>query len=496
MCSTKKRIEILIQRACTHVGERNSFRPERIEIRSPLAAAAGRAGFRPIWAHILGTVALGVVIWAGVLAIPAVAAEPPNEDLLKLIADLVGDSDKQMRAIGLQQVRSEAPGEAATQRFAGLLPKLCPDARAELLEALGERGDAVARPAVLAMTQGPDEAVRAAALRALAGVGSEADVNLLVQRIAASSAAEQLAAEQSLVRLKGERANAAITASLGQAAPNVRAELLEILAARNAKESLPAMVASASDADAAVRLAALDALRVLADEGQTGDLVKILQGSEAEAQRTKAEAALLALCSRGKEKCVPALAAGLAQADAKTRPVLLQALARAGGPVALDAVAARLDDEDQAVRDEAVRMLSLWPDRTVAPRLVKIAAGDSLRYHVLAIRGLVRLAGPEGDQPADLKLLADAIRLAKRRDEKQLALGVLTRVASPESLALAVSLLVEPAVAEDAGRAATTIAGNLPAGQKDAIRAAMLKVLQHTKSPQTREQAQKVLDAQ
>lgn len=445
--------------------------------------------------RIMGVAFLAVIAGLGMLAGRTQAAEAPSEELLKLIADLVGDSDNQMRAIGLQQVRSEAPGEAATKRFAELLPKLRPDARAELVEALGERGDPAARPAVLEMTQAADEPVRAAALRALAGVGSDADVPLLVQRTAAGSAAEQLAAAQSLVRLTGERVNAAITAALGPAAPNVRVKLLEILAVRNAKESLPAILTQASDPDAAVSGAALDALRVLAGEGQTADVVKLLQTAEADAQRTKAEAALLALCSRAKEKCVPALATGLAAADARTRPVLLQALARAGGPDALQAVAGRLEDEDQAVRDEAVRMLSLWPDRAVAPRLVKIAGGESLRHHVLAIRGLVRLAAPEDDRPTDLKLLADAIRLAKRRDEKQLALGVLTRAASPESLALAVSLLDDPTLAENAGQAAASIAGSLPAGHQDEIRSAMRKVLERTKSPQTREQAQKILDA-
>ncbi len=445
-------------------------------------------------ARILGIASLAVIIGAGALAGRALAAEAPSDELLQLIADLIGDSDNQMRAIGLQQVRNEAPGEAATKRFVELLPKLRPEARAELVEALGERGDAAAQPAVLEMTQSSDEPVRVAALRALAGVGSDADVPLLVRRTAAGAAAEQLAAAQSLVRLKGDRVNTAITAALAPAAPNVRVKLLEILAVRNAKESLPAILASASDPDVAVSLAALDALRVLAGAGQTAGLVKLLMAATADAQRTKAEAALLALCGRAKEKCVPALAAGLANADARTRPVLLQALARAGGPEALQAVAGRLEDEDQAVRDEAVRMLSVWPDRAVAPRLVKIAGGESLRHHVLAIRGLVRLAAPEGDRPADLKLLADAIRLAKRRDEKQLALGVLTRAATPESLALAVSLLDDPTLAEDVGQAAATIAGNLPAGHQNEIRSAMQKVLDRTKSPQTREQAQKALD--
>ncbi len=232
---------------------------------------------------------------------------------------------------------------------------------------------------------------------------------------------------------------------------------------------------------------------IAVSESTKSDLVKLLQTAGTDAHRTKAEAALLALCSRVRDKCVPALTTGLAGADARTRATLLQALARAGGPAALEAVASCLEDPEPTVRDEAVRMLSLWPDRAVAPRLEKIAAAESLRHHVLAIRGLVRLASPEGDQPADLKLLGGAIRLAKRRDEKQLALGVLSRAANAESLAVAVSLLDDPAIAEDAGWTAGVIAESLPAEKQEAVRAAMRQVLDRAQSPKTREQAQKVL---
>jgi hypothetical protein len=103
------------------------------------------------------------------------------------------------------------------------------------------------------------------------------------------------------------------------------------------------------------------------------------------------------------------------------------------------------------------------------------------------------LASPEGDRPADLKLLGEAIRLAKRRDEKQLALGVLSRAATAESLTLAVSLLADPTIAEDAGWTAGVIAESLPAEKQEAVRAAMRQVLDRAQSPKTREQAQKVL---
>ena len=80
-------------------------------------------------------------------------AEEPDDAVIQMVADLVGDPDRDMRALGYQQIREEMPGEAATKKFAQLLPSLTPKARAGLLEALGDRGDPAALEAVLASVE-------------------------------------------------------------------------------------------------------------------------------------------------------------------------------------------------------------------------------------------------------------------------------------------------------------------------------------------------------
>ena len=98
--------------------------------------------------------------------------EYPNEAALQIVVELIGYADRDMRGLGLQQVREGIPGESATKRFAELLPGLPPDGQAGLLEALGDRGDAAARPGVLQMLDSKEEAVRAAALLALGSLGT------------------------------------------------------------------------------------------------------------------------------------------------------------------------------------------------------------------------------------------------------------------------------------------------------------------------------------
>lgn len=422
------------------------------------------------------------------------AEEEPDEGTIQLIIEFVGDADRETRAVGLQYIREQVPGEAATKRFTALLPDLSPDGQADLLDALGDRGDAAARPAVLEMLDNQQEAVRTAALRAIGALGGAADVPLLAGKAATDSKLENAAARQSLTRLRGDDVNAAILSAMAKGEPNVRAELLGVLAARNAKETLPTVIENVEDPDASVRLAALGALRFLADESHTAVLVKILKAAQDDAHRRKAELALLVVCSRGRQACADPIIDGLADADVPSGVALLRALARAGGAKALEAVAARLQDRDKAVADEAVRMLSIWPDPAAMPQLLAIAkAGDNLRHQVLAIRGLVRLASPQEDKPADMKTLADVMGLAQRPQEKRLLLGALGGIAAAESLALVTPLLDDPGLKEEAALAAVMIAENISDGDQDTIRAAMEKVAKGAKGKQTRDRAQKVL---
>ncbi len=424
------------------------------------------------------------------------ADEEPDDDLLQMIVELVSDSDRDMRALGLQQVREEAPGEAATKRFVELLAKLPPDGQTGLLEALGERGDAVARPVVLEMLENKEEAVRAAAVRALGGLGGAAEVPMLAAKAATGADAEKAAARQSLVQLRGDDVNGALVAALKDADANMRVELIGVLAARNAKETLSTVIESADDSDSAVRLAVLEALRYLADESHTEKIVNILKATKEDVERKQAELTLLVTCSRGREKCADAIVAGLGGSDVPTRIALVRALARAGGEKALEEIVARLKDEDGTVGDEAVRMISGWPDPAVASHLKELAGNvEDLRHHVLAIRGMVRLAAPQKDKPADLNMLGDAMKLASRSQEKRLVLGAVGSAATPEALALAVSSLDNSSLLEEAGLSAVTIAERIKEGSKDEIRAAMEKVTGSVKNQTTRDRAQKVLES-
>ena len=251
--------------------------------------------------------------------------------------------------------------------------------------------------------------------------------------------------------MHGDGVDAAIAKIPDEAAPALRIRLMGVLAARGAREAIPTVLHATKDPDASVRVAALEALRLLADESQAAALVKAVKATEDEREQRAAELALLAVCRPGSEPCVDAILADLGDADSAAKIALLHALARCGGSKALAEVGDRLDDSDPAVRDEAMRLLALWPDPAAIEPLREIAEKKvEGRDQILALRGLVRLGSPAGDKPADVKLLAEALGLAQRPQEKRLVVGMLGNAATADAIAVLSPLLDDP----DAGQGA------------------------------------------
>ena len=416
----------------------------------------------------------------------------PAEATPRLVKALAGD-DEGLRSMAVR-LMLESPGSEATKAFAATLPQLPPVGQVALLKVLEGRGDPAARPAVLDAMKNTDEGVRVASLKALCAVGGAADVTVLAGKAASGAAAEKAAAAEGLTLLKGDDVNAAIVAAIKRADAGARAALVRSLGARSAVETVATVMACAKDSDAGVRLAALESAKVLAGEGQAPALVGSVKSAKDDAERKAAEEALLAVCGRGREKCAAPLVAGISGADAASRMVLLRALGRAGGPQALRAVQAAMKDADAPVQDEAVRVLAGWSDASAAPALLALAkTGAKESHQILALRGYVRLAGEQPTDDAKVKMLTEAMKLAKRPEDKKLVLGALGNVQTVESLKLVAPCLGDAALAEEASAAAVKIAGKVAGSAKDLTRDAMQKVLQLSKNKNVRKQAENIL---
>jgi len=123
-----------------------------------------------------------------------------QDDAAKMVLDILKSGDQDMQAVAIAMVK-DMPGAEVTKALAAELPGLSATSQVQLLSALGDRGDAAARPAVVTAAKAEDKSVRIGALRALGQLGDDTTVGLLAKAAAGARGAEQKAARDSLYRL-------------------------------------------------------------------------------------------------------------------------------------------------------------------------------------------------------------------------------------------------------------------------------------------------------
>lgn len=465
---------------------------------------------RTRWPLICG---LGIAL--GCYTIARAEVEPGAE-LVQLVIGLVQDEDKDLRALGFEQVRTEAKGAGATSQFAALLPKLPPEAQAALLSALADRGDPAALPAVRdVLKTSRDEPVRVAAIAALGFLGEQDDVRCLLELLCAAVPAEQEAARAGLVRVSGSTVSAEIAAALtrntaqpaardtAQPAAPLRVTLIEILANRRAFDALPVVLAAATDDDVAVRAAAMTALGQLAGPEQIAGMVQAVLRAEPGAERAAAEKAIMFVCRRledAEKRALPLLAA-IDRLNASDRTALLPTLGRVGGTAALTIIEGAIGSPDTALHETGIRALCNWPDASIAPRLIELVKTDQHPEHgTLALRALIRVAPlPDGRLPQErLDLLKEALALSTQDADRNQVLNRAQAVRTVETLRFLLPYVDQPDFAQQACESIVELAHHreLRDANKPEFHAALDKVIQTSRDSIVVERANRYKNGQ
>lgn len=436
------------------------------------------------------------------LVLQAPAAEPKaadSSDLVNLAIGLFADQDKDLRALGFDQVRNEAPGEAATRAFAAELPKLSADAQVGLLSALADRGDAAARLAVLKLLETKaDESVKVAAIVALGKLGNSEDVTFLVAQLANASASVKAAARTSLTTLPGELTPTTIAAALKSSSPELCVTLIEILAARRALDTLPALLQAAVDADARVRSAAMLALGQLAGPQHVAAMAAGVLKAEPGLEREAAEKAIALAAARNEdpEQRAKPLLSVLEKASEADRLTLLPTLGRLGGEAARKVIQADLNSTSTPNHLAAVQAFGNWPNGSAFATVLDVAQNDPCSdCRELALTGAIRLATmtdgrPEAERLAATKKVMD---LCKTADDQNRLLRRIQSIRALETLQYVVPFLDKPANAQAACEAIVEMAHHrgLREPNKSAFDAALDRVMATSKDPIVTDRAQR-----
>jgi HEAT repeat protein len=413
-----------------------------------------------------------------------------------LLLAQIRSEDKAHFDLGLSVARW-MPGADVTAALADELEKLPAERQALLLRALGDRQEAVSLPIVMAATKSSSPTVRNAAIAVLAKLGDAAAVGILLDAAVGDGPAAATARE-GLKTMSTEVANAAIYARMADADAKALAVLFELAAARRITMATHKIYESLASTDPDVKLAAVAALgqlisvtdlELLTSRALSGDNTPVTAAAQAALQTA-------ALRMADRDATAAKLAECLPNASAEDQTFVLELLGKVSGPKALQTVFAAAKSSDAALKESATKVLGEWPNPEAADALLDLAKTDpENKYRVRALRGYIRIAR-QLQLPDDTKLamFQAAMQTATRDADKQVALDILSRIPSAQTLQLAVTYVDQAGLKDAAADAAAKIAARLVAQQPKLVAEAMQKVVDAKVGGAPGNQAQQLLD--
>jgi HEAT repeat protein len=425
-----------------------------------------------------------------------------RSDGLPLLLEQLRSPGKAQFGIGLHTAR-ELPGKEVSTALAAEISRTSAERQGPLLLALADRHDDAVLPAVLEAAKSGSKNLRLVALGILDRLGNLSCVPVLLDAAADADVNVAQAAKVALVRLEGGAVDADLLSRLSRATGKMREVLIELAGQRRIRAALGPIVSYAGDADAGVRRAAVDAIGALGDAPQVADLVRLLQKTMTPKERSDLEKALVAIGSRTGAQCVPHLSPLVQSRDPALRAIAVRVMAAVGGSDALATVTKAVDDPDETVQDEAVRVLSTWPnnwpeDVAVAEPLLKLArSGKKLSHQVQGVRGYLQYVQEDKKLPDSEKLakLNELLPVIQRPEEKRLVISALSSLPIVGALERLTSYVADPAVAEEACLAILKIAGAEQLKAAEARQKALQTVAEKSGSETTRKKAQQMLKA-
>jgi len=418
-----------------------------------------------------------------------------------LLIEQLRSEDKKRLGIGLRTAR-ELPGRDVTEALAVELARLSPDRRPLLLLALADRSDSAVLPTVHKAAQSSPKDLRITAINILTRLGDVSCVPVLLEAATEDDAKLEQAAMETLVRLPGKDVDADLLARLPQAQGKLQQVLIELAGQRQISEALPAVVSSLHDIDAEIRGVAVQTIGIIGQDQQTADLVKLLQKTNSSRERAGIRKALLAISGRCGVKCISHLRPLTQSRDNELHIIGLHALAIVGGPDALAAVKSAIESAEPPAQDEAVRILSTWPnnwpeDSEAGQALLMLATStEKMSHQVLGLRGYLQYIRGNKKLSNEQKVakVKDVRSHIKRPEEKRRAIAVLGDAPSYSALELLTTLAEDSAVAEEAYSAMVRIAGQDIRGvSKDQRRQVLKTVAEKSRNDGIKRRARKTL---
>lgn len=421
---------------------------------------------------------------------------------IALLNELFQHQDRTFFEVALR-LAVELPSEAVTQTLASQVEKAAVDRRPLVIQALSNRADKAALPAIRDAMKQPETKIKVATIRALSDMEDKDALPLLLEAASSSEKSVSEAALAALVRLPGSEVDAAMIEWVRGSDTARSLTAIETLAKRQSALAGSALLAAATSGDQQVRLGAIKALGEIGSAAELQPLLNMLLKSSDKAEMDAAQQAIVSICASSTDKpaCEQIVIEAFTGArQSQQKITLLNVLSSLGGAKSLETMRKASADADAQVQETAIRGLCNWSTVEVAPDLMNLArTGAKPAHRILAVRGWLRLAS-DARLPVEkrMEMCEQAVPLLQRPEEKRLWLAALSSIVTPASLNLISGQLTDPAVKEEACSAAVSVAGKLAhpsstLADPASISAAMQQVKQTSRNARTVEAAEAVL---
>jgi HEAT repeat protein len=426
----------------------------------------------------------------------AALRELTNVDTAKassLIARAIKSNDVKLRRDGFSIVAG-TKGKRLTRNMLNLLDELSPDQQAELIVALGARGDKVALDKIMEHIRSNNTEIQDAAVKAVSKLGDAGAVKLLLDM--ANSPRLRDSVTKAIAGMKSDNINDALVESLKDR--NLRKAAIQVSIARGNTEAVPGLLKLVQDEDPDVRKEAWTGLATLASGDDMNSMMKILVEIKEARDLSYAEEAVKKVFYRAenRSKCFKAIAGHYEAAKKATKGVILELGAATGDLQALKLERNALTSANKELYGRALRALAKWPNETAAEDLLRQTKNASEQVdRIVALRGYIRIAGIEKAKLAAderMKMLKTAIGLAKRNEEKQQIVSGLQHVKSLEALDMLGKYMDDPALQAEARMSAANLIWDLRASHPTEARA-MAGQLLESKNRTVAEKARKTI---
>ncbi|MFG0288663.1 MAG: HEAT repeat domain-containing protein [Rhodopirellula sp. JB044] len=391
-------------------------------------------------------------------------------DGIDLLMESLQSENKRIRYIALTAAR-ELDGDGVTEALLAARPRVPASQAALFVIALGDRNDAAMLDAMLETIRTPprsdtDIDIQTAAIGVVSKIGNASCLDTLLTAAVSENAVIASAGGAALATFGDEAVDSEIRSRARSASGKELAALIKAIGARRIS-AIDVLVDAVDNSSPLVQTNAIAALANVATLDEIPLLIELAfenQTATSAAIKENAKQSLRAAAVRMSDspQCVKQLEDAMQRVDPESQLAIIETFAAMGGPGALSAIENAAMSDDLKRQDAATRLLGNWMTVDAADVLMKIAQQPNHPYRIRAVRGYLRIVRQFRMRNKDRNaMVAAAITIADRDEEKRLILDAANRYPNVAMLRIAVGLSESESLKSEAQATALKIAQEL-----------------------------------